>query len=95
MAKGYIIVTYLEAADETRRSAYGDAASKALNNTNGKFLVRGYPTEVHENGCNERVAVVEFPTLQEAINHWHSRGYQEALKLLHPSNRDARIIEGV
>jgi uncharacterized protein (DUF1330 family) len=63
----------------------------------GKFLIRNKPAKTYEAGMNERVVLVEFDSLDQAIAAHESPGYKEALKALGTGNieRDMRVVEGV
>jgi uncharacterized protein (DUF1330 family) len=52
---------------------------------------------VHEAGLNQRVVLIEFPSLQQAIACHDGKAYQEALKPLAGGavKRDMRIVEGM
>jgi uncharacterized protein (DUF1330 family) len=96
MAKGYIVTTYRSIKDPQKLAAYAKLAGPAIERMGGRVLVRGVPTQVHEQGVNLRVVVVEFDSVQQAIAAHDSAGYQEALGLLGDgAERDMRIIEGL
>jgi uncharacterized protein (DUF1330 family) len=63
----------------------------------GKFLARGTPAAVKENGQQERTVLIEFENVAAALAAYSSPGYQEALVALGNNAvvRDIRIIEGV
>jgi uncharacterized protein (DUF1330 family) len=63
----------------------------------GKFLARGIPAAVKENGQQERTVLIEFENVAAALAAYNSPGYQEALVALGNNAvvRDIRIIEGV
>ena len=51
---------------------------------------------VYEAGLNERVVVIEFDSVNQAIEAYESSEYQAALAILKDSaERDLRIMEGV
>jgi uncharacterized protein (DUF1330 family) len=59
-------------------------------------LARGNAAVAPEDGVKERVTVVEYPSLEKAIDAHNSAGYGEALKALGDGAvRDYRIVEGV
>ena len=61
-----------------------------------KFLCRGLPSKVYEQGINERTVVIEFPSMEAAISTHDSPGYQAALKVLAGNaDREIRIVPGV
>ena len=96
MAKGYWVVAYHQIVKQDAFQAYAKLAQQAIFAAGGKYLVRGNPSEVHENGINQRIVVIEFPSLQAAIACHESAAYKEALKPLAGGavKRDMRIVEG-
>lgn len=96
MAKGYLITTYQTIHDADKLGKYADLARPALESFGGRFLVRGMPTAVKENGIMERAVVCEFPSVAEAVAALESAEYAEALRALDGgAERDMRIVEGV
>ena len=58
--------------------------------------MRGDPTKVHEEAVMQRVAVIEFDSVEQAIAVYESPGYQAALKALGDgAERDLRIVGGL
>ena len=54
------------------------------------------PAQVYESGVNQRVVIIEFASLAQAIAAHDSPDYQEALRALGKAvDRDLRITEGV
>ena len=97
MAKGYWVVAYHQIVKQDAFQAYAKLAQPAVVAAGGKYLVRGNPSEVHENGINQRIVVIEFPSLQAAIACHEGAAYKEALKPLAGGavKRDMRIVEGM
>jgi uncharacterized protein (DUF1330 family) len=96
MAKAYWIVFYHSVKDPDAVMAYGKLAVPAIQAAGGRFIVRGTPAAVYDTGVNQRVVVVEFDSVQQAIAAHDSAGYQAALTVLGDAVvRDMRIIEGV
>lgn len=96
MAKGYWVSVYSKVHDADKLAAYARLAMPALEAQGGRFLVRGIPAEVKENGLKERTVVVEFPSLAAAVAAHDSQEYAEALAALDGAvERDLRIIEGL
>ncbi|MCG8626354.1 MAG: DUF1330 domain-containing protein [Proteobacteria bacterium] len=95
MAKGYWVSVYRKVHDADKLAAYARLAMPALEAQGGRFLVRGIPAEVKENGLKERTVVVEFPSLDAALAAHASPQYAEALAALDGAvEREIRIIEG-
>ncbi len=96
MAKGYWVATYSSVSKPDAMAEYGKLAAPAIQAGGGKFLVRGMPSQVYEKGLNQRVVVIEFPSVAAAIATHDSPGYQAALKALAGgANREIRIAEGL
>ena len=61
-----------------------------------KFLARGIPVAVREEGQKTRTVVVEWESIEAANAGYNSDGYQEALKKLAGSAvREFRYVEMV
>lgn len=96
MAKGYWINFFRKVNDPAKVEAYRKLAGPAMEAAGAKFLVRGDPAKVYEAGLAGRVVVIEFPSVEKAIETHDSPGYQAALKALGDgAERDLRIVEGV
>ena len=96
MAKGYVVVTYRRIVNQEKWGAYAKLAVPAIQKAGGKFIVRAMPAKIYEKGMNERVVLVEFPTLQQALAAYDTPEYREALRALGDgAERDFRIVEGV
>jgi uncharacterized protein (DUF1330 family) len=95
MAKAYWISAYRSIRDQQALAAYAKLAAPALEAAGGRILARGLPARVYEGGLNERIVVLEFDTIAQAIAAHDSPGYQEALRALgNGAERDLRIVEG-
>ena len=95
MAKGYWIVMYRSIKDPDALAAYAKLAGPAIQAHGGKFLVRGNPAKTYEAGQNLRTVVIEFDSVQKAVEAHDSTAYQAALKELHGAcERDMRFVEG-
>lgn len=96
MPKAYWIALYHSVKNPDAMMAYSKLAVPAIQGAGGRFIVRGMPAGVYEAGLNQRVVVVEFDSLQQALAAHDGPGYQEALKALGDGAvRDMRIVEGV
>jgi len=97
MAKGYWVVAYHSIKNQDAFQAYAKLASPAIEAAGGKYLARGNPAKTYESGMNQRIVLIEFPSLQAAIAGHDSAAYQEALKLLAGDavKRDMRVVEGL
>ena len=77
--KAYAVVVYEQISDETKLKNYMDIAPKTFGKFGAKFLTRGYPAVVKENGKNERTIIVEFPSVAKAEEFYDSPEYVVAL----------------
>jgi uncharacterized protein (DUF1330 family) len=96
MAKGYWISAYRAVHDAEALAAYAKLAGPALQAAGGRFLARGLPAHTYENGLNERLVIIEFDSVAQALAAHDSEAYQQALRALgNGVDRDLRIVEGV
>lgn len=96
MANAYWISVYRSVSDPAKLKAYGALAGPALAAAGGKVLARGPASAAWENGLKERVVILQFDSVQQAIAAHESPAYQAALKALDgAANRDLRIVEGL
>jgi uncharacterized protein (DUF1330 family) len=96
MPKAYWISEYHAIHDEAALQAYAQLAGPALNAAGGRILARGIPAAVKEHGKQMRTVLIEFDSLQAALDAYQSPGYKAALAALGTNSvvRDIRIIEG-
>ncbi len=97
MPKAYWISTYHAIHDEAALQAYAQLAGPALSASGGRFLARGMPAAVKEQGKAMRTVLIEFDSLQAAQDAYQSPGYKAALVALgsNAAVRDIRIVEGL
>jgi len=96
MAKAYWISAYRAIHDQEAFAAYARLAGPALEAAGGRFLARGLPAQVYEGGLHERLVLLEFDSVKQAIAAHDSAEYQQALRALGKgADRDLRIIEGM
>jgi uncharacterized protein (DUF1330 family) len=96
MAKAYWIASYRSIKKPEALAAYAKLAAPAVQAAGGRFLVRGMPSKTYEAGLNQRIVVIEFDSVAQAMAAHDSEAYQAALKLLGDgAERDIRIVEGV
>src|SRR5215813_7406285 len=96
MAKAYWISAYRSIRDPQALAAYAKLAGPALQAAGGRFLARGLPARVYEGGFDQRIVIIEFDSVAQAIAAHDSPAYQEALRALgNAADRDMRIVEGV
>lgn len=97
MPKAYWVITYRSIKKPEVLQAYAKLAGPALAAAGARFLIRNAPAKTYEAGLNERVVLIEFDSLDQAIAAHDLPAYQEALKALGTGNieRDVRVVEGV
>ena len=96
MAKAYWIAFYHEISDPNKLAAYAKLAGPAIEAGGGRFLARGMPAKVYEEGKMERTVLIEFDSVEKAVEVHSSPAYQAALTVLgNGVVRDLRIVAGV
>jgi uncharacterized protein (DUF1330 family) len=97
MAKAYWVVCYHSIKNQDAFQAYAKLAAPAIQAGGGRYLVRGNPAKVYESGMSQRVVVIEFASVQQALACHEGAAYQEALKQLvgDAVKRDMRVVEGM
>jgi uncharacterized protein (DUF1330 family) len=96
MAKAYWIAFYREIRNPDAFAAYAKLAPAAIQAFGGRFLVRGNPAKVYEQGIAQRVVMIEFDSLDKAIAAHDSPDYKKALEALgNGVEREIRIVEGL
>jgi len=96
MAKGYFVSCYRTITDPAKLAAYAKLAGPAIEAGGGRFLARGVPSQVYEAGQLERIVIIEFDSVAQAIATHDSPAYQAALAALDGGAvRDIRIVPGV
>jgi uncharacterized protein (DUF1330 family) len=96
MPKAYWISAYRAVHNPDALAAYAQLAGPAIQAAGGRFLARGMPTAVKENGLMQRTVLVEFDSLAAALAAYDSPAYQAALVPLKNGavEREIRIVEG-
>jgi uncharacterized protein (DUF1330 family) len=92
--KAYIMVMYRSSPEPTTFAQYGELAIPAVRAGGGRMLARGMPAKTYEAGMNERVTLIEFDSLEQAIGSRESADYLAACAKLGDVVRDVRVIEG-
>ena len=96
MAKTYWVATYRAIHDAQKFADYAKLAGPALTAAGGRFLARGNPAQVYDNGVAQRVVLIEFDSVAQARAAHDSPAYAEALRALgNAVDREIRIVEGV
>ena len=96
MAKAYWICAYRSVRDQEALAAYAKLAGPALHAAGGRFLARGLPARVYEGGLTQRIVLIEFDSVAQAIAAHDSPAYQQALRVLgSAADRDLRVVEAL
>ncbi len=96
MSKAYWVSVYSAVNDKDKMAAYAKLAGPALTANGGRFLARGEPAKVYENGQMQRTVLLEFDTVEQAMAAHDSPAYQEALAALGDgAEREIRILAGI
>ena len=94
MAKGYWIAR-VDVNDVDRYPDYVSTAKLAFERYNAKFLVRGGAMTSLEGINRARNVVIEFPSVQDALDCYNSDEYQEAVKIRQAAaDSELIIVEG-
>ena len=96
MAKAYWVTTYKSISNSDAMQAYSTLAGPAIQAGGGRFLARGPASKAYEAGIVQRVVLIEFDSVEQAVATHDSEAYQAALKALGGgADRDIRIVEGI
>ena len=96
MAKAYWVGVYHAVSNPDALAAYAKLAGAAIEAGGGRFLARGSAVKSYEAGLTQRVVIIEFDSVAQAIATRDSEAYQAALKVLDSAAiRDVGIVEGV
>ena len=94
--KAYWVAIYKSLDNTDNLEKYIEIASTAIKNFNGKFLVRGGKSKTLEGPDSPRTVIIEFSSLDDAVNCYHSEEYQKAKKVAGKIfNRQIQIVEGI
>lgn len=91
------MISEVEVLDESQGRRYRELAAASIARHGGRYVVRGATPEVPEGDWppEQRLVVVEFPSM-EALHTWyHSPDYAEALSIRQTAlNRRLLFVEG-
>ena len=94
--KAYWIAVYKGLKNVNNLHGYAEKATIAIKKYNGKFLVRGGKAETLEGTPSPRTVLIEFPSIEDALNCYNSPEYQDAKKFAKEEfNRHIQIVEGI
>ena len=95
MAKAYWVIAWRSISDATAVTRYAAIASPVIQARGGRVIARGIPAKTYEQGVAQRLVLVEFDSLADAIAAYESAEYQAALPhIAGVAERDVRVIEG-
>jgi uncharacterized protein (DUF1330 family) len=96
MAKAYWVATYRSISNPDALRAYAELAGPAIEAGGGRFLARGNAVQAYESGIIQRVTIIEFDSVEQAVAAHDSDAYQKALRALGGgADRDIRIVEAL
>lgn len=88
----YLIVD-IEVTDPVLYENYKAGAESSVRAHGGRYVVRGGKTQVLEGDWRPgRLVVLEFPSIEKAMEWWACEEYQEAMKIRHASARTKMIL---
>ncbi|ANV24263.1 MULTISPECIES: DUF1330 domain-containing protein [Agrobacterium] len=95
MAKGYWIAR-VDVRDSERYKDYVSTARPAFERFGANFLARGGALTELEGKARARNVVIEFPSVQHAIDCYNSPEYQAAAKIRQEvADAEMVIVEGI
>jgi uncharacterized protein (DUF1330 family) len=93
--KGYWIARY-DVRDPAVYKKYVEAGASAFVEHEALFLARGGPHQAMEGQARDRNVIIEFPSLQHALDCYNSAAYQKAREHRLPvSTGEIVIVQGV
>jgi uncharacterized protein (DUF1330 family) len=94
MAKGYWIA-HIDVKDAEGYKGYVSTAKPAFERFGANFLARGGPFHELEGKARGRNVVIEFPSVQHALDCYHSAEYQAAKAIRQQyAEGEMLIVEG-
>ena len=94
--KAYWIAVYRDIKNPENIKKYGEKATPAIKKYNGTILARGGKVETIEGIPSPRTVLIQFQTMEDAIQCYNSPEYQEAMKIGKGEfNRHIQIVEGI
>ena len=95
MPKAYWIAR-VDVNDQERYQDYISTARPAMQRFGAQFLARGGEYQALEGQCRARNVVIEFASMQDALDCYNSPEYQEATKIRQSvSEGELMIVEGM
>ena len=95
MAKGYWIAR-VDVRDAERYKDYVSTAKPAFERFGANFLARGGAMSEVEGKARARNVIIEFPSVQHAIDCYNSEEYQAAAKIRQEvADGEIVVVEGI
>ena len=96
MSKIIQVVIYTSISDGKKVARYAELAGPAMIAQGAKFLARGIPVAVKEDGQSTRTVLIEWESMEAAERGYLSEGYQKALEALGDGAiREFRYVEAL
>ena len=96
MGKIIQVVIYTSISDEKKVARYAELAGPAMIAQGAKFLARGLPVAVKEDGQSTRTVLIEWESMEAAERGYLSEGYKKALEALGDGAiREFRYVEAL
>jgi uncharacterized protein (DUF1330 family) len=91
------VISEVEVLDPALMMEYRSLAQATIAKYGGRYVVRGGAIEsVEGDWAPKHIVIVEFPTMEQAREWYHSTEYAEALKVRQRAlNRRLIFVEGV
>ena len=94
--KAYWIAVYRDMKNPENIKKYAEKALPAIKKYKGIILARGGKIETIEGTPSPRTVLIQFPTMEDALNCYKSIEYKEAMKVGNNEfNRHIQIVEGI
>ena len=94
--KAYWIAVYKNLNNVENLKDYAEKAGPAIKKYNGKILAKGGKAETVEGGPSPRTVLIEFSNINEALQCYNSKEYQDAKKIIKGNlDRHIQIVEGI
>jgi uncharacterized protein (DUF1330 family) len=95
MPKVYTVIAYRSVSDPAALAAYAELAGPAIAAFGGRFVARGMPQATVEDGLQQRLVILEWDSVEQAVGLYSDPAYLAAMaKLGDTAERDIRVITG-
>lgn len=87
------VIVDIDVTDPARYEEYKGQAEATVTAYGGRYVVRGGPARVLEGDWEPaRIVMLEFPTMERALEWWHSEEYREPKELRHATARSRMMV---